>query len=123
MMNMNMKQYGMNDRFAALASMYEEEGLIVGRVISQEKDLYSIMTEHGERFAEVSGRFRYQVSAVSDYPAVGDFVMVDPGQYEGNAVIHMCCREKAVSCAVPPETPGRNRLLPPISILYFYVCR
>lgn len=88
MINMNMKQYGMNDRFAALASMYEEEGLIVGRVILQEKDLYSIMTEHGERFAEVSGRFRYQVSAVSDYPAVGDFVMVDPGQYEGNAVIH-----------------------------------
>lgn len=88
MINMNMKQYGMNDRFVALAFMYEEEGLIVSRVISQEKDLYSIMTEHGERFAEVSGRFRHQVSAVSDYPAVGDFVMVDPGQYKGNAVIH-----------------------------------
>ena len=87
-MKINMKQYGMNDRFTVLASMYEEEGLIAGRVISQEKDLYTIMTEQGERLAEVSGKFRYQVSAVSDFPAVGDFVMVDPGQYEGNAVIH-----------------------------------
>ena len=70
-----MKPYGMDDRVAALASMYGDD--TVGRIISQEKGMYRIVTELGEKLAEVSGKFRYEASCPSDFPGVGDFVIVD----------------------------------------------
>ncbi|MBO5666831.1 MAG: ribosome small subunit-dependent GTPase A, partial [Firmicutes bacterium] len=81
-----MKPYGLDDRVTALASMYGDD--TVGRVISQEKGMYRIVTELGEKLAEVSGKFRYEASCPSDFPAVGDFVMVDWNHTGGNAVIH-----------------------------------
>ncbi len=81
-----MKKYGLNDRFNALSTMYE--GLAVGRVVSQERGLYKIVSENGEKLAEVSGKFRYNAKTVSDFPAVGDFVMLDTNENGGNAVIH-----------------------------------
>ena len=39
--------------------------------------MYKVITEAGEITAEISGKFRYYVTVLSQYPAVGDFVMVD----------------------------------------------
>lgn len=88
-----MKQYGLTDRFTALASMYPE--WTVGRITLQEKGLYQLETEQGAKWAEVSGKFRYHADAVSDYPAVGDFVMVDWNGEGGNAVIHQILPRKS----------------------------
>ena len=85
-MKNNMKHYGLDDRFHALASMYSD--FVVGRILSQEKGLYRVITEFGEKLAEISGKFRYEAENSSDYPAVGDFVMVDWNPAGGNAVIH-----------------------------------
>lgn len=91
-MSANMKQYGLTDRFSALAAMYE--GLTLGRIILQEKGMYRIVTENGECFAEVSGKFRYNAKTVSEYPAVGDFVMVEANGCE-KAVIHYILKRKS----------------------------
>ena len=45
------------------------------RVISQEKGLYKILYEGQENLAEVSGKYRYETDTVSDFPAVGDYVV------------------------------------------------
>ena len=90
---MMMKQYGLGERFAALASMYPE--WIVGRITLQEKGLYQLETDLGEKWAEVSGKFRYQADSASDFPAVGDFVMVDWNADGGNAVIHQILPRKS----------------------------
>ena len=45
------------------------------RVISQEKGLYKILYEGQEMWAEVSGKYRYEADTVSDFPAVGDYVV------------------------------------------------
>ena len=61
------------------AAQYPEYTL--GRVLSQEKDLYRMITAEGEYLAKVSGKFRYQAAHPSDFPAVGDFVMAGkPGK-------------------------------------------
>lgn len=60
---------------------------IKARVISQEKDLYRIVSDLGEKSAEVSGRFRYNAATVSDYPAVGDDVLVSWPEDGSSAVI------------------------------------
>lgn len=83
---MNMRKYGFTDKFSALSSTFD--GLCAGRVVSQEKSIYRVVTEKGEKLAEVSGRFRYNTTVVSDYPAVGDFVMLDINEQGTRAVIH-----------------------------------
>lgn len=81
-----LKNYGYSERFAALAGMYPAQE--AGRILSQEKGLYRIVMERGEKLAEISGRFHHQAAVASDYPAVGDFVMADWNEAGGNAVIH-----------------------------------
>lgn len=89
----NMKTYGLTERFITQAAEYPD--YTVARITSQEKGLYKIISENGEQFAEVSGKFRYEVSTVSEYPTVGDFVMVDTN--DGNtAVIHTVLQRKSI---------------------------
>ncbi|MBI9019580.1 MAG: ribosome small subunit-dependent GTPase A [Phycisphaerae bacterium] len=67
--------------------MYPE--LNAARIISQHRDLYKIASEKGECLAEVSGKFRYEVRDVSDFPVVGDFVMIgDNTGDNSHAIIH-----------------------------------
>ena len=47
------------------------------RVISQEKGIYKISSGTEVKAATVSGRYRYDVQTVSDYPAVGDYVITE----------------------------------------------
>ena len=51
--------------------------LTVCRVVLQEKDLYHVIHKDGMMQAQVSGKFRYDTKTVSDFPAVGDYVMAD----------------------------------------------
>ena len=63
--------------------------LHLGRVVSQEKGYYRIICEGEEIVAEVSGKMRFQANRASDYPAVGDFVMLDRHHdSNGHAIIH-----------------------------------
>lgn len=88
-------RYGANERWFAEAALYPD--LCLARVVSQYKGLYKIVTESGECFAEISGKFRYKVTALSEYPAVGDFVMVDHTEgSSGNAIIHRVLTRKSV---------------------------
>ena len=91
----DMKNWGLNDRLRAESALYE--GLYVGRALSQSKDLYRVICEKGELTAEVSGKFRYEVNTLSDYPAVGDFVMLDRNtDTDGHAIIHQVLTRKSV---------------------------
>ncbi|HHT49708.1 MAG TPA: ribosome small subunit-dependent GTPase A [Firmicutes bacterium] len=71
-------------------------GLYLGRVSSQAKGLYRVLVEAGELTAEVSGKFSHQVRSQADYPAVGDFVMVDRmDNTNGNGIIHHVLTRKS----------------------------
>lgn len=103
-----MKNYGLNDRFINESKMYEN--LTVGRVTSQDKGLYKIVTENEEKKAEISGKFRYNAASMSDYPAVGDFVMVDENQ-DGNAIIHHILSRKSVFIRKAAGTSNANQVV------------
>lgn len=57
------------------------------RVITQEKGYYRISDGTREKLAEVSGKYRYQVQTVSEYPAVGDYVVASWPEDGSNAII------------------------------------
>ena len=89
-----MKNLGLSQRFSTEANLYT--GLYIGRIISQYKNLYKVATENGEITAEISGKFRFDVKVLSDYPAVGDFVMLDRNEdISGNAIIHKVLTRKS----------------------------
>ena len=57
------------------------------RVISQEKGIYKISNGTEVKPASVSGKYRYEAQTVSDYPAVGDYVLADWPESGDPAVI------------------------------------
>ena len=57
------------------------------RVILQERGMYKIQSGTEVKSAAVSGKYRYETQTVSDYPAVGDYVIAEWQEGEGNAVI------------------------------------
>ena len=73
----------------------EHPDLSFCRVIQQEKGLYQIVGPAGTRQARVSGRFQHDVNTVSDFPAVGDYVMAELNSAD-TAVIHTVLPRKSV---------------------------
>lgn len=84
-----------SERFIQEATLYPD--LYLGRVVAQHKDLYRVATATSDVYAEISGKFRRSVVALSDYPAVGDFVMLDrQDENHGNAIIHQVLTRKSL---------------------------
>lgn len=100
----NLAKYGLCEHFADQAALHPE--LSVARVISQHRDLYKVVTERGECLAEVPGKFRFEAMNLSDFPVVGDFVMVDDSKGDDcNVVIHKVLARKSTFERV---ASGRN---------------
>ena len=99
-----MKQYGLSEAF--VKSVYNFSDLTVARILSQEKGIYRLVSSHGEKWGKISGRFHYDVQAKSEYPAVGDFVMVDWNKSGGNAVIRHVLPRK--SCFIRKAAGVKN---------------
>ena len=95
MSKIDMENLGFSERFVIEADFYKN--LYVGRVASQYKNMYKVITEAGELSAEIFGKFRFEVKTLSDFPAVGDFVMLDRNEnISGNAIIrHILPRKSA----------------------------
>ena len=99
-----MRQYGLSEAVEKSAERFAD--LTVSRVLSQEKGIYRLVSSQGEKWGEISGRFHYDVQAKSEYPAVGDFVMVDWNKSGGNAVIRHVLPRK--SCFIRKAAGVKN---------------
>lgn len=84
---------------------------IRARVITQERGLYRISDGEEERLAEVSGKFRYQAQTVSDYPAVGDYVVASWPEDGSNCTIESLFPRKSVFLRKAAGTDGREQVV------------
>jgi ribosome biogenesis GTPase len=64
------------------------DGHVPGRVVSGHTHVYGVWTETDELLGEVSGRLRHEASGPQDFPAVGDWVALEPRPSEGRGTIH-----------------------------------
>lgn len=95
MKTIDMTQYGLYDALSVEAAQYEN--CYIGRIISQEKGLYHVITEGGELIAEIAGKLRFDVKTPSDFPAVGDFVLIDRmNDTHGNGIISKVLARKSL---------------------------
>lgn len=112
---------GLFEQYVQEAKTYSP-GLHLARVSVQHKDLYKILTEYGEILAEVSGKMLYAVADSGEYPAVGDWVLVDRlTNTTGNAIIHHVLSRKS-SFQRKAAGPGVNRQIVAVNIDTVFVC-
>lgn len=85
---MDLTALGWTPRFAEAFAPYAAEGMVPARVALEHTHIYRIFAETGERLARVSGRLRHNAARRVDFPAVGDWVAIDPGALEADARIN-----------------------------------
>jgi len=78
---------GWNSRLSEEFKRYEGDGLLPARVTAGQRESCTVACAQGELLAEVSGRFRRDAAGKSDYPVVGDWVVVSPRPADGRATI------------------------------------
>src|SRR5688572_4957198 len=83
-----LSQYGWNEIFAAAFAAHAGGGRIPGRVVLEHTHIYRVGTAEGKLLARVSGRLRHRAAARPDFPAVGDWVVVEPVA-DSDARIHV----------------------------------
>ena len=93
--HIDLKDLGLVDLFKQEATLYE--GLYLARVAEQHRDLYKVICVEGELQAKVSGKFSYNTCANTDYPVVGDWVMIDrTDDKNGEAIIHQILTRNSI---------------------------
>ena len=51
---------------------------VPARVISESKGSFQVYSQYGELTTKISGKMRYRAVAENQYPAVGDWVIIQP---------------------------------------------
>jgi ribosome biogenesis GTPase len=85
---LNIQSLGFTSFFEKAFESYRDQGYSAGRVALEHKHIYRVYTESGDVLAEVSGKLRHQAISRSDYPAVGDWVVLSIRPEESRATIH-----------------------------------
>ena len=83
-MEINLSKYGLTEEFKKAAAQDAQWEL--ARVTEQHRNLYKIVTKSGFYQAQVSGKLHHESETSSDFPAVGDWVLVSKNTDQ--AVIH-----------------------------------
>lgn len=71
---MKLKDLGYNDNLEKYRIGNNLKDFEIGRVVSEHKERYTVMTEKGELEAEITGNLRFAAVSREDFPAVGDWV-------------------------------------------------
>ena len=94
-MDNRMLNLGFSESLIQEASLFPD--MFLGRVIAQYKDMYRVATQENEILAEVSGKLRFSSDDSLDFPAVGDFVLLDRRDNQhGNAIITQILKRKSL---------------------------
>lgn len=75
---MTLDDLGWTPRFAEAFAPHRDAGLEPARVSLEHTHIYRVITPDGERLARVSGRLRHDAARRADFPAVGDWVALEP---------------------------------------------
>jgi len=113
--------WGLTDSFHELYKSNHSD-LHLGRVIFESKNLYKIVAEEGELIGEIKGLINLHATGREDFPAVGDWVVMDRGSNKtGNAIIMDILERKSM---IKRRVAG-NRLDTQIiasNVDYIFIC-
>lgn len=91
-MEINLKKYGLTEEFETKTRQNSQWEL--ARVTGQHRNLYKVVTKSGFYQAQVSGKLNHESEMPSDFPAVGDWVLIS--KEPDLAIIHQILTRKSV---------------------------
>lgn len=114
------KDLGLDNHTKNTANNYSD--LFLGRVSEQHKNIYKVITEKAEVLAQVSGRYSYLAAEKSEFPVVGDWVMLSADQNDQGAVIihHLLPRRNKLQ-RKEPGTKEQAQVLA-ANINFVFIC-
>lgn len=87
---------GWSDFFSSQLSEFERNyEIAAARVAEENREMFRLLSPQGEFMAEVSGKFRHEVTGRADFPAVGDWVLASARKEESRATIHRVLNRKS----------------------------
>ena len=76
-MAVSLESLGWTRRFAEAFEPHRAPDVVPARVSLEHTHIYRVMTADGEHLARVSGRLRHAATARADFPAVGDWIVLE----------------------------------------------
>lgn len=73
----NLEQIGLRPHHIEELHQKFGTGAFIGRVITEEKGRYLLLTSEGAMHASVAGKIMHSAVTREDFPAIGDFVVID----------------------------------------------
>jgi ribosome biogenesis GTPase len=92
---MDLNALGWTPFFAEAFASRQQTGCEAARVAAEHRGGYRVYSARGESAAEVSGRFRYEAAVPGDFPAIGDWVVIERHSEESKAVIQAVLPRRA----------------------------
>ena len=86
---------GYDAKIDKLVKSYDLTKYKIGRIIRESKKKYLIKTEMGSSDGEISGKLRHDAKKRSDYPTVGDWVLIKQIE-KSQAIIHKILPRKTI---------------------------
>jgi ribosome biogenesis GTPase / thiamine phosphate phosphatase len=107
---MNLFDLGLTNEIACCFENNNTGQYTLGRVTREDRERYIVSTGDKDYEAEITGNMRFTASSRSDYPAVGDWIMMtvyDPDM----AVIHSILPRKSVLERQSVSSPGNKQMI------------
>lgn len=87
--------FGWGDFFESQILTMSSENLFIARVVNEEKNLYRVQVDKEKTiWATVTGKMQFEASSREDYPAVGDWVLVELPPGSDRAVVRFIFKRK-----------------------------
>jgi ribosome biogenesis GTPase len=93
---MHLYQLGWDSEFQKHFLNSGRSDCIPARVAEESKEHYKVFSEQGEFLAQITGKIRFQAGSRSDFPAVGDWVLIKPRPNETRATIETILPRKTM---------------------------
>jgi len=102
---MNLNDIGFNQWFFDQLAAAPDTEFRVARISAVDRERYLVLGEPGEVAAEITGRLRFSAESSLDFPAVGDFVLVQYHNDNSLAIIQSLLPRRTVLCR---KTSGKQ---------------
>ncbi|MFC1937628.1 ribosome small subunit-dependent GTPase A [Chloroflexota bacterium] len=91
----NLEDLGWNPFFQKHFQTLKISDSVPARVVSESKGSFQVYSQYGELIAKISGKMRYRAGVENQYPAVGDWVVIQPLIDEQKGIIHAVLPRKS----------------------------
>ncbi len=105
MTGIDLEKLGFDEWFRIKSNEYVQEGFSLARVIEVNKNCYIVADGAHDMPAELSGKFLFDVEDSTDYPTVGDWVLIQALDNYTLAIIHSVLPRKTL---LKRKEPGKR---------------